>query len=52
VRTEIGEVTAQVSRDQVGVFEPFQDVADARGVSPQQIALAWELSLARIGRAA
>jgi aryl-alcohol dehydrogenase-like predicted oxidoreductase len=26
----------------------FQDVADARGVSPQQIALAWELSLAPV----
>ncbi len=26
----------------------FQDVADARGVSPQQIALAWELALAPV----
>lgn len=26
----------------------FQDVADARGVSPQQVALAWELSLAPV----
>ncbi len=26
----------------------FQEVADARGVSPQQIALAWELSLAPV----
>jgi aryl-alcohol dehydrogenase-like predicted oxidoreductase len=26
-------------------FAPFQEVADAHGVSPQQVALAWELSL-------
>jgi aryl-alcohol dehydrogenase-like predicted oxidoreductase len=26
----------------------FQEVADARGVSPQQVALAWELSLAAV----
>ncbi|WP_375401313.1 aldo/keto reductase [uncultured Amnibacterium sp.] len=29
-------------------FAPFQQVADARGVSPQQVALAWELSLAPV----
>lgn len=27
-------------------FAPFQQVADARGVSPQQVCLAWELALA------
>ena len=34
---------------QVGAHhDAFQTVADARGVSPQQIALAWELALAPI----
>ncbi len=28
--------------------KPFQDVADARGISPQQAVLAWELSLAEV----
>lgn len=28
--------------------EPFQAVADSRGVSPQQVALAWELTLAPV----
>jgi aryl-alcohol dehydrogenase-like predicted oxidoreductase len=28
--------------------DAFQDVADARGISPQQVALAWELALAPI----
>jgi aryl-alcohol dehydrogenase-like predicted oxidoreductase len=29
-------------------FAPFQKVADARGVSPQQVALAWELALSPV----
>ena len=29
-------------------FAPFQRVADAHGVSPQQVALAWELSLSPV----
>jgi aryl-alcohol dehydrogenase-like predicted oxidoreductase len=29
-------------------FGPFQRVADAHGVSPQQVALAWELSLSSV----
>ena len=27
-------------------FTPFQEIADRHGVSPQQVCLAWELSLA------
>ncbi|WP_297082138.1 aldo/keto reductase [uncultured Demequina sp.] len=30
------------------LHKPFQDVADARGISPQQAVLAWELSLSDV----
>lgn len=33
------------AKDVGGTFPVFQEVADARGVSPQQITLAWELAL-------
>jgi aryl-alcohol dehydrogenase-like predicted oxidoreductase len=29
-------------------FQPFQKIADAHGVSPQQVALAWELALSPV----
>ncbi len=29
-------------------FAPFQKIADAHGVSPQQVALAWELAQADV----